>query len=372
MTKVTFEVASLASACAQAAKVAPTRGEAFEKAAGMLLDVTKTECIVMATDGLVRFSTWLTPEGFEGDKDQVVWRLPARLFADVVGKLKVGRHRTLTLEQDGSVIKMVHGTTRATFILMDATRYHRWTPFSPDDMTEVTGLAKAVAQVIPCALKGGDPPMIGVYLDGEAAIATDRYKFASSPLKIDLKEPVLIPPAAITSVLRNSSTVMLRVDGNQVCIMPDEYTQIVLTAYGVPYIPVEKVLRRDWPITGQVSKQVLIEAIDLVTEMSGGTDRLPKVLLIFGREQIAAMMVNEEHGRIGHVFDVPGQFTFPVRREIYFLPDNLLIALNGCIGDVIEISFDPSNPYFPIYFKGAEGSEFWLAPRQKSEPGDAS
>jgi DNA polymerase III sliding clamp (beta) subunit (PCNA family) len=366
VTKVVFEVAALASALANAAKVAPTRGESFEKAAGIVLDITAEECIVMATDTLVRYSTWLTPDSFEGDAQQVSWRLPSRIFADVVGKLRSVRNKTLTLEQptgQGQII-LSHGATKATFMLMDDEKYPRWNPFTPDEMTEVTGLAKAVSMVLPCVAKTGEAPLIGVYLDGQQVIATDRYKFAMSPCQVPLKEPIVIPPAAITSVLKNNDIIQMRVEGSQVYIMPDEYTQISLTAYGVDYPAISTILRRDWPVMSEIPKQGLLDTIDLVSTMTG-SDRMPVLICIFGKQQVAIMVANEEVGRIGHVLDTPEAFEMPTRVEKRFNPDHLMPALSGVIGEKLTIGFDPENKILPIYFRGGEGVEFWVSPRQK-------
>lgn len=366
MTKVVFEVAALASALANAAKVAPTRGEAFEKAAGIVLDITPEECIVMATDTLVRYSTWLTPDSFEGETKQVSWRLPSPVFADLIGKLKNVRHKTLTIEQPTGQEQIIlsHGATKATFMLIDDEKYPRWNPFSPDDMAEVTGLARAVSMVLPCVAKSGEPPLIGVYLDGQQVIATDRYKFAMSPCQLPLKEPIVIPPSAITSVLKNNDIIQMRVEGSQVYIMPDEYTQISLTAYGVDYPPISTILRRDWPVMAEIPKQGLLDTIDLVSTMIG-SDRMPVLICIFGKQQLAVMVANEEKGRVGHVLDTPEAFEMPTRVEKRFNPEHLMPALNGVVGEKLTIGFDPDNKILPIYFRGGDGVEFWVSPRQK-------
>jgi DNA polymerase III sliding clamp (beta) subunit (PCNA family) len=365
MTKVIFEAASLASALAAASKVAPTRGSAFEKAAGILLDITADECIVMATDTLVRYSTWLTPEHFEGDP--VSWRVPSRTFPELIGKLKTVRNKTLTLEQDGQTLKMTHGSTRATFQIMDARDYPKWEPFSPDDMHEVIGLSKAVASVA-WAVSKDLAPLVGVNLDGDLVLATNRYRFASVPCSIPLAEPVTIHPLVLTSVLKNSVSIKMRVDGSQVCIMPDDYTQISMTVYGDPYPPLRKIMRREYPVMCKITKQELLDTIELVMTMAGA-DRMPKLHLIFGREQIAVMVENDQIGKVGHVMEVPGQVAFPSRHEIRFDPDNFMSALNGCIGTEITIGFEMENKMAPIYLTGGEDLEFWLAPRQKLAPG---
>lgn len=365
MTKVVFEAAGLADALAKAARVAPTRGEGFDKAAGLLIEVNpaENEVVIMATDTLTKFSTWLTPESSEGES--VIWRLPTRGFPDVIAKLKTVRQKTLTLEQEGNIIKLTHGATRAQFVMMDAKSYPRWLPFSPDDMHEVEGISKAVAAVQWAAAKSGEPPLIGIHLDGEHALATDRYRFASAPCKLDLPQPVTVPPHAITGILKATQTVMMRVDGMQICIMPDDYTQIAMTVYGVDYPPVSTLMKRDFPCMVKVGKADLADCIDLVMQMIVA-DRMPSLRLMFGRQQIAAMIETEGTGLVGHILSVPEQLDFPDRHEIRFSPENIVAALGGCPGAEVQIGFDPANSFGAVYLDGGgDGVEFWLAPRQK-------
>lgn len=364
MSKVVFETAALADALGKAARVAPTRGTAFERSAGIYLDITATEAIVMATDDMVRFSTWLTPEAFEGD--QVKWRVPSAIFANVISKLKVSQSRTISLEQDHNSLKLQHGKTRAVFRLMDAD-YPTWMPFSPDDMQEVVGLSKAVSQVVWAAAKNGDPPLIAVHLDGKLALATDRYKFASAPCELPLADPITVPPAALTGILKTTGSVMMRIEGSQVYIMPDEFTQIALTAYGVDYPPIQTLMRDDYPITVKVNKQQLMDSLELTMTMIGA-DRDPTIVLILGKEQVAAMITNREVGLVGHVVEVPGQLSFDKRHEVRFNPDNLLGALNASPGAEVTLGLDPDKPFGPFLVNGGgEGIKSWLAPRKKME-----
>jgi hypothetical protein len=65
------------------------------------------------------------------------------------------------------------------------------------------------------------------------------------------------------------------------------------------------------------------------------------------------------------VLDTPEAFEMPTRVEKRFNPDHLMPALSGVIGEKLTIGFDPENKILPIYFRGGEGVEFWVSPRQK-------
>lgn len=367
MTKIVLEVAAFADALKKADKVAPSRGVDFTKMAGIVIDITQQEVVVMARDSEVTFATWLTPESVDGP--DMTWRLSSRVFSEVVGKLKTTMYKTVTLEDVGSSINLTHGRgTRAQFRLMSATDYPKWLPFSPDDMQVVDGLAGVIQSVGWAVSKGTDVPMIGVHFDGEVAMATDKYRFATTPCPLELAKPITIPVGSLTSVLRPNEQVRMRVEDSHLYIMPDDYTQMSFTAYGVDYPPLRRVMKREYPRMANVSKAGLIDIIELAMPMAGA-DRSPTILLIFGREEIAAMLVNEETGRLGSTLDTPGQLDFSPREEVRFNPDWVLQALAACPGGEVTIGYDPDKPRGAFYI-GAKGYEldFWVAPRGKNDP----
>lgn len=365
MTRVVFEATALADALKKAQKVAPTRGDSFEKAAGIFLDITSEEVVVMATDTLTRFATWLTPESVEGPPTK--WRISSRIFPEVIGKLKTTMTRTLSLEQVGGNLTMQHGRTKAQFRLMgNVNEYPTWMPFSPDDMKEVEGLAGIASAVQWACSKGTDVPYTGIHFDGAQAIATDKYRFAVMPCELPIDKAMTIPAGALTSILKPNETVLLRSDGSQLYVMPDEFTQISMTMYGVDYPNMSRVMRREYPCMVKVQKDSFRDMLDLAVSMVG-SDRLPTMVLIFGRQQVAAMLENEQEGLLGHVHDVPGQLDFARRDEVRFKPESLIGAVDGCPAAEITLGYDPANTRAAFYIKGGDGLEFWISPRQKTE-----
>ncbi len=360
-------MAALADALKKASKVAPSRGVDFTKFAGVVIDITEGEVVVMARDSEVTFATWLTPDSTEGPN--ATWRLSARTLPEVVAKLKTERDKVLTLAQNGTNLNLAHGRgTRAQFRMMDSTDYPKWMPFSPDDMQEVDGIA-GVANALAWAIsKGTDIPHTGIHFDGEIAIATDRYRFATTPCAIDLPKPITIPVGPLVNVLRPNEKVRVRVDGSQMYVMPDEMTQMAFTAYGVDYPPIRRVMKRDYPRMVKVNKAALVDIIELAMPMSG-SDRSPTVLLIFGREEIAAMLENDDEGKLGSTLETPGQLNFSPREEVRFKPENILAALGASPGTEVMLGYDPAKPKGAFYINaGADELEFWVAPRQKQAP----
>jgi DNA polymerase III sliding clamp (beta) subunit (PCNA family) len=273
------------------------------------------------------------------------------------------------LEQDGSTLHMRHGKfTRAAFQMIDLEGYDDWTPFSPDDMSQTDSLAGVVAAVRWACAKGTEVPIIGVHFDGEYALATDRYRFAVTPYKLDIPKPITVPHEAITSVLKAADSTLIRTDGSHLYMMPDEFTQISTSLYGVDYPPIRRVMRRDFPAKVKVSKKELMDVIDLACTMIQ-SERQPKLQLFFGRGTIAASLANQGKGHLGSILETPGYLDFPNRVEIRFKPENLIGALEGCPGDQIELGIDPDSVGAPLYINGGS-IEYWLAPLQKVDTDD--
>lgn len=359
MTKVTFETASLADALKEAALVAPSRGEAFDKAAGIVLDISDGSIVVKTTDLRLWYMQWITPISVEGKPTS--WRLPSKVFADVVTKLPLASHTRLVLEQVGNVVKMTHGKKRGQFGLMDSTDYPNWMPFDPDGMTEVPNLAQRVGQVEWAASRANNPPFTGVHLTGEMIVATDRSKFATAPLKIEgLEEPLTVPTGLISRVVKSNDLAKVRADDNHLLIMPDDHTQVRALIYGVDYPDVTRVVDRNRNEYVKVQKGLLLDAMNVAASFSEG-ERLPIMRTFWGEEEIAVMLESTEFGHLGDVIDIPGQAQH-ARVEIKFSPDNIMTALERCQSQEITIGYDPGKISRPIYIHAGDGCEFWVAP----------
>lgn len=359
MTKVTFETASLADALKEAASVAPTRGESFDKAAGIILEIEEGAVVVKTTDLRLWYTQWITP--IEVDGPPIKWRFGSKIFSDVITKLPMGSHTRLVLEQVGGQVKMTHGRKRGVFNLIPVDDYPDWMAFDPDDLVEVPNLAQSISRVEWAASRANNPPFTGVHFTGEALVATDRSKFATIPLELEgLDEPFTIPAGLLNRVVKPTDSVKIRRDDNKLFVMPDEYTQIMCTIYGLDYPNVSRVMVRDRSEYVKLSKSLLLDAMNVAVSFSDG-ERLPIMRTFWGEEEIAVMLENTQEGHLGDVIDIPG-YANHARVEIKFAPDNIMTALDRCQTSEITIGYDPGKLSRPLYINGGDGCEFWIAP----------
>lgn len=371
MTSVTFETATLADAVRKAARVAPSKsGHAFDKAAGLVLDLFPDEevaAVIRATNIDVFSTEIISPLACEGK--EVRWRLPSEILASVIGSLPLTSGKNVTLTQDKSQLRITSGRMKATLNLMDPTFYPGWESFDADGMATVSGLGGKIEQVEWAASTAPQPPLCGVYLDGESAIATDRYRLARVPCKVDLDRPIIIPARILGNVLRPMGEVCVAVRGSTLEIQVDDYHQIQTITYDMKFPNIAKVMRSDHPERIELDKGPLLDMIGRANTFAGA-DRTPLLKMFVGREEIAVMMANAEVGLLGDVLEIPGQ-AIHTRMEMKFTPKNLVDALNKAPGSKITLAYDQDKPTAPFYVTDGSGYESWVVQRSEIKPDDA-
>lgn len=365
MTKAVFETATFADAIKQAEKIAPRKGQAFDKAAGILLELDPAQgtVVVRTTNTDLYHMAWIDPVSLEGDA--ATWRVPSQLFAGVLSSLPIGSGKqvefTDKIDGHSRSLHMSSGRTKCKFMLIDHSYFPTWGAFDPDGLISAKDMGGRIAQV-EWAAAATEIPLAGVYLDGEWAVCTDRYRAARVPLSIpDLAEPITIPAGLIGQILKQTGEVQIGIEGEALLIMPDEHTQIRTVIYGGKYPNVKRIMKTDYPQTVKFRKNELIDVINRAMNFVG-SNRTPTIRVFFGSEEIACMMSDAEIGLIGDVLEVPGQCTHD-RAEVKFTPRNLLDAINSSPNDEVSIGYDPAKMNGILYVNGGSGYDAWVMPR---------
>lgn len=370
MTKIVFETATLADAIKKAERVAPTTGQAFDKAAGILFEINplSTAPVVTKVTNLDIFRMeWLDVVDASGSA--TTWRVPSRLFTQVVGSLPIGSGKTVTLEEKSegvySQLHLSSGRTKARFNLIDGSYYPSWDAFDPDTLLSTVDLGGRIAQVEWAAAKT-EAPICGVHFDGEQCVATDRFRLASAPVKFPgLTEPITVPAGILSTLLKQTGEIKVGIDGGQLLLMPDETTQIRCILYGLKYPGMTKVMVTERPNYITVKKTEILEIMNRATTFGQG-DRIAPLRTFIGKEEFAVMMTNAEVGLLGDVVELPGQALHD-RVEIIFTAKNILDAINSSPNEEVTIGYDTANPLGVIYVDGGSGYKSWIVPRKKVE-----
>lgn len=362
--KLTFETATIAEAVKSAERVAPSRGAAFDKAAGIVIDVDSTSptVVVRSTNTDIFHMAWVDYIKLEGD-GETIWRLPSRLFTDLMSKLPIGSGKEVTLEQKGKQLHVEQGRTKARFNLIDPDHYPTWAAFDPDGLVPAPDLGGRLCMVDWAAAKS-EAPYSGVHFDGARVIATDRYRLATVPMSVPgLDKPVTVPAGILGSILKQTGEVQIGIRGEQLLIMPDEYTQLRCIVYAAEYPNVGRVMdnNRSHPERVEFDKDDLLTLIDRSLTFQG-SDRTPTLRVFIGQEELAVMMGHQELGMIGDVLEIPGQCTHN-RVELKFTPKNLQDVLVNAPNKKVTMGYNPDAPGRMIYIDGGSGYEAWAMPR---------
>lgn len=369
ISSVTFETAALADVIKKAAKVAPSKGAAFDKAAGIVLEFAPGSplplAVVRATNLDIFMMEWVTVTEWTGEVAR--WRLPSSLLALVIGSLPIGTGKTVTMESQSHgvnwIVNLKSGRTKAKFFPIDIDYYPQWGAFDPDDMFPAHDLGGRISQV-EWATSKNDPKLAGILLDGTYAIACDGYRLARVPLSIpNLDHPIIVPSDVLGQILKETGEVQIgkSSEDNLLRIMPNDYTQMKAILYDVDYPPVDRIFAYEFDQEVKVNRDALMEIMQRINSFSVG-DRVGGFKVYFGKGEIALYMENEQVGSIGDVLEVPGQCDHE-RYEKFFTPKNLMDALSKSPNVSVTLKYSTTEPRYPVKVDDEAGYEAWVMPR---------
>lgn len=363
-TSVVFETSTLADSLKKAARIAPTRGVAFDQAAGMYFEIRPDEdesVALRVTNTQIFYTEWINC--IEAKGDAVDWRIPSAFVTGIITKLPIGTGKTVKLESDGRRITITSGRMKATVGLIDTSYFPVWEPFDLDELHEVEALGARIEQVSWAVSKDMEP-MTGIHVDGKTLVATDRYKLVTVPCDVPIVagSPITVPAAILAPLIRQMGDTKVGIVGNFLVFAPDETTQIKCIIFGQNYPEVSKVMKRDMPNSIFFEKAQVVEIIDRIRS-TAGTDRQAALKVFIGNEEIAFFMETDGGTQaIEDALDLEGQAQHPVL-ELDVSADNLVDGLSKGPNDQVMLYYDKDNPRAFLYVDGGSGYEVWIAPR---------
>ena len=380
MIEVTFETAGLAAAAQKAGRVAPSKGVAFDKAAGVLIEGRPNETdhkaiTVKATNLEVDYLEWVRPLEIKSDGD-FNWRIPSGLFAGFVGGLPIGSGKkvTFTQEEPGGPLVMKSGRTKAKIGVITGLSFKDWEPFDPTGMEEVEGFSRRVSQVS-WATDPQTVPFSGVHIDGEHIYATDRYKMVRVPCKVPLAEPVTVPLDTLNPILKTVEDVRLGVSDRHLLLMPDEYTQLQTVIFDAEYPPIERAMHTDFDTLVTLPRISFRDAVQRMLSLVGKGERYPKITLRFEDDEVHLFMAVSGVGEMDDTIEIKTEYPTgspddfgPV--NIYFSPNYLTQALDNSRESTVTFRFRSDMPGRAASLTDGKGYDVWLMPRKPTDPGE--
>ena len=372
MPELTLENAAFADVIKKANSVAAAKGEAFDKAAGIVIEHDgEIGTRIRATNLELFYTEWLD-SSVESD-DKIAWRVSSRFISAIAGGLPIGSGKTVTLSGDDStgMVTLKSGRITSHLPKLNMKSYPNWGIFSPDALTPCNGFAHAIEKVQWAAARDGSVPLSGVHFTGEQVIATNRYMLGVMPLEMSAPEPFTIPGSVMAQLVKSNDTsgttlVALDPDTKKLFVMPNQHSQIQVVTYAVAFPNIQPIFRQIGDGTLRAGKQDLLDLLQR-TETLSNIDRNPKLSVWIGKDQIAAqsMLENHDGAMLGDVIECSG--ADHKRSRYSFTPANLIAAIQNAPGSEVEISYWIDNPSGFWCVASDGGYQGWVVPRKRGD-----
>lgn len=366
MSKVTFDAASLADAVGKAARVAPSKGPAFDRAAGILFEVDFDTRIasIKATD--LDISYVQRVEYLQAEGNSCTWRVPAQLVAGSVNSLPLGSGAQVELFDKEGWLYIKAGKFLGKFAMMDPQTFPILESFDTEGMMPANEFAQKAEQVAWAADTGKQSPLGGVHIDGKNLVGCDKYCLAITPCEIPIEEPVTVPLWNLAGLLKSASDVRMRAADTKLLLTLDAETRATSTLVEGAF-PNYHGLRRD-SFAGKikVNKTELNDALNRLMTLVRA-ERQPRLNITFsGEGMFREIILDMDIAQVGRMRDsVTGEMEFDSVFNYTFNPTKLMSAIDACKGDQITLGFgsqDANSAKKPLCVQDAGGYECYVMP----------
>jgi hypothetical protein len=357
--KLIFETPTLVDAIRRAALVAPTRGDAFDKAAGIVLDINpggSPECLIKATDTVLYYTEAISPLRIEDGTAPARWRLPSALFASFVGKLPIGSGSQVTMDVPHEKYQMSITSKRlkAQINLIRDLFYPEWGLFDAAQLEPIPELGAVMKQTL-WANSGAVPKFDGIGVGPNFIGCTDGYRFAVLKHSTGIDKRFLVPSKVLPQVLPIGGEIKVGLEGNNFLLMPNDWTQMQ-TAIIEDFPDMLQVMEKiTFKYETQFNKSEVLPMINQALDFKGG-DRQGTVNLILGRGEVAVFVDNAaDAGLFRNVCDAWGSAETHPRLTIKFKPENLRDAIQNFPRETVIMRYNaPDAARKNIYFTDDE------------------
>ncbi len=342
MTNVECEAAVFADAIAKAARIAPTKGEAFDKAQGIMMQVrpgTSAPLRVRSTDLQASYFQKVTTLDSEGDA--VDWHIPTHMLAGVAGNLPVSSGKSVKIFEKDGMVHFHAGRTKSKLrpLIMSDYPTKISDPFNPGDMNIVDDMASRIQQVA-WAVDRDRTPLTGIHIDGEWLVATDTHKLARVPCRIPVDRPITMPMGSLVTLLRSLGPVRVSATKDRFRMMLDDETQVTTTIYQEAYPDVAHLMDNLSIQDGVlVSREELTDAINSMLVMVRN-ERYPMLYLDFHSGEVTLRLeADKRAGDMEKTLDATGGSTFAIKCH----PNALASALGGSTLAQVKLAWGPTD-----------------------------
>ena len=346
---IEVDTPDLIDAVQKANSIAPKRGSAFDKAAGIRFEVQPPFLLVKATDLDTSYRCQVLLV-HHGENLPEPFRVPASVLAAYLTQLPTGEESTTVITPAPADHKVTFesGDCRARFTTITGDSFPMIDEFDTTDMAEVDTLAAQLRRVS-WACSRDSVPLDGIHISGSQLVGCDHSKIAVVDCPVPVDEPVTAPLAGVTAALRgHKGPVTMAVLDKKLLLMPDPDVQFATTLYAAAYPKVDMLLGlAEGNTSTWVHRAVLDEALARINALCGG-ERYPVMNIELFDDQLALEADIKELGRVEEAVTLEHGLPPGDEISIRLDPAKLASAIGATSSPTIEITWPVGRPNKPI------------------------
>ena len=346
---VTVDTPDLIDAVQRANSIAPKRGSAFDKAAGIQFEVQPPNLLVKATDLDTSYRCQILLVQ-HGEHLPEPFRVPSAVLAAYLTQLPTGENSTTAITPWPSDQKVTFesGDCKARFATISGDSFPMIDSFDTSNMADVDGLASRL-RAVSWACAADSPPLDGVHISGIQLVGCDRSKVAVVECPVPVDEPVTAPLAGVAAALKgHNGPVSMAVLDKKLLLMPDPDIQFATTLYAAEYPEVDRLLGMTEGNTSTwVQRAILAEALARINALCAG-ERYPVVSLDLFDDQLSLEADIDELGRVEESITLEQGLPPEGEISIRLDPSKLATAVTATSSTAIEITWPVGRPNKPI------------------------
>lgn len=335
-----FKNSEIADAVQKAARIAPSKGEAFDKAQGILIEVNTAQRIatVRSTNLNTHFIQQISVIAGEG-ADVMRWRVPSSLFSTFMGSLPKGENDVIRFyDQQDHALRVKSGRLFASYDMLGTVDYPAFPAFTSQPLSEATSLAGLVSRVA-WATDKSSPILSGIHIDGTNIVGCGPQSMVMLPCPAPVAEPITVPMFLIAPALKEGKDVRIGSDGSKLYIAVDDHTHVVVNLIDGNFPNYLGLVRNNFLLEMQVSRVSITETLDSLLALVKA-ERLPTLQMTLDTSSLLPTVTFDLNvqgvGRMQNSFDVETDYTGDPF-TIYFTPGNLAPVLKNATGTKITL-----------------------------------
>jgi DNA polymerase III sliding clamp (beta) subunit (PCNA family) len=339
--------ASLHDSLQRATRIAPTKGAAYDRAAGILLEFREDSTVLIkATNTEITYRHVLNCAESSMSEVPARIRLPSTLLSGFVATLPMAgdQHVRFLRDSKGRIVVQYNKTSTKATMNEVTGEFPNIPAYDFDEMVSAGELAERIEQVSWAV--GDNGVTAGIHIDGHSLTAISGTVAATVECSVGVDAPVTAHLSTIAPLVKSGSNVRMAARDGRLVVALDETAQITSTVLLDPWPnAVERLAGMDFPHSFTVNRGRWKEGLERMLVFVRN-DRFPKMnlelsdgkmLLHFG----ASITGEAQDGCAIGSYSGPSDVT-----KFVFNPHLLIAALDAHPGTNVLVHFGgPRQPF---------------------------